>query len=858
MKKLIARRMKTLTAGALSAAMLLSPAAVFAGVDSGEKSADIVVQEAAAEQDTASEQEAASEQMPAQITEDRALAAALEQISEAVLAVYTAATEGVFAEKPEKLLPCRLSIEPATLRLLNFASETVLKTDLSWIEELGIDLIPTVQTKETPYNSRGYIVDPQDPSLEKVDAVLPGLSAVLHVNGKEILTSDMYVDDRIRGAFVSLPELVSGMAMINMDGMFSSLGWNLRNLGIRVMDPSMMSGAYFRTPNDLKKLLPDAELFAMLLESAGQIADNYKPESAQEISLSAGTITQNCTACTGSLTARDGISLLISLMERVSEDETFRNALIDYINGFYTAYSTNPIVQTLLYQYFERSSIWQLYSYAEDTKVTAAILSGDWKFRREDLNERSAAAADGASAEADDPYGENSYEEAYEAEEYSAEEYETEDEDAYHPEDLQIIPGKAYTWEEYQQLPGDTYSLMRRGLLTGEILLTKSRSFGDNLYICFCAAQDELMDEINKLYYTMDRDALVRITTDFTEEGKLAGIGIEPMYEDTSFGRADIVWPAADDGQGLAFTFSQDGQEYFSAAVQAKMAGTDKNVDVQVSEYEETVFTGNCSVKHEDDLDTLSITAQGEGMETFSLNGQKAAEDTKDVYTLNMEVDGERAAYFDGTIDREEGYIDLGLHIPTYAGGEVLFALTGTFDSQSGNGSFEAAFREKQMAGPSVYSWREDGVIEILTDGLKIREDGTFDGSICVGIKRINAERNPIPSGLKLIIGKDYLKIADDSAVYVTLSNLTESEYLDQDASKTRISELWDTATEYYYGRYTGGRRFPEFDTNWNIGYPLNRLLDAGMPADQLKALPIPMDMTNLQYALEDILDDIF
>ena len=43
MRKLKARWMKTLTAGVVSAAMLFSSAAVFAGVESGEKSADSIV-----------------------------------------------------------------------------------------------------------------------------------------------------------------------------------------------------------------------------------------------------------------------------------------------------------------------------------------------------------------------------------------------------------------------------------------------------------------------------------------------------------------------------------------------------------------------------------------------------------------------------------------------------------------------------------------------------------------------------------------------------------------------------------------------------------------------------------------------
>ena len=798
MKKLLTYQGRILTALMLSAVVLFSSVAALAAVD-----ADGI-------KDVSKTDAAASDQAAGPVTEEQALAAAWEQISGALLGVYSALTQEEAASEPEAFPVYRLSIEPATLRLLNFASESVLKVDLSWIKELGIDIVPTLQKETMPYYDGRYIFDPQDPSLPQVETPVPGLGAVLHVNGKEILTSDLYVDDRVRGAYLTLPELVSGEGFINLEDLYRSMSWSLRDHGFWGNDISMLS----RTPDNLKALLPSSELLGMLLESAGEISQYYKPETTKEVTLSAGKASQTCMAYTGSVNARDGISVLLSMMERVSEDEEFRSALIEYINHAYDACYTNMFVQSLLYQSGAGRYVRQLLSEAEEVKIEAAILSGDWKFRQEELNERGSVPVEEASAATEESY-EGSYEE----------ETETEDENAYHPEDIQAIPGKAYTWDELWQLPWwDTYSLMRRGIQNGEVILTEQRSLGDALYLVYSAAQEELTDEVNRMYYSMDRDTSVRITTDFSEKGKLAGIAIEPVYQDTSYGCIDLVWPSSDEDMGLALTLSDEDYEVVSVTAAGHLAEEEQSVDVQVTQYGESVFAGNAALTHDQDQDMLSISAQGEGMPPFLLTGSRKLEDQKEIFSLNIEAEEQQAARLDGFVDHSDGNVDFELHIPAYNDEEVVAALKGNFDAQSGDSSFEASVSQSTRYGLS-----EGIVLGIETDGLKLEGDGSFSGTASVGVKRLNTQDNPIPRGLKLVIGNDRLQIADDSAVYVTLSAIEESEYLSQDELKSRISDMWKTGTENYYSRYMSGRN-SFFNNNWNIGYPINRLLDAGMP----------------------------
>ena len=810
--------MRPLTALFLAVVMTIAPAAASVNADAAEETAV-----SAAENAEAADAAAFSE--------------AWNQLSGALLEVYTAAVQDNSIDYNDISLPSyRLSVNPATLRLLNFASESLIKTDLSWIEELGVDLIPSIQTKQQPYYSGGYY--PGTASMPEIEAVVPGLTAVLHVNGKEILTSDLYVDDRAQGFFVSLPELVSGVQFVNLFNVYQQFYRNLRSSGLR-LEPSSGAGALLRTPKDLSRLLPDEKLMGMILETAGEAAEYYKPLSSEETVFTAKETAEDVTSYTGTIAARDGLSLLLKLLERINEDDALRDALISYINQAYDAYSTNLIIQGLTMQagLYRMIGGMSLQYIADQARVAAAVITGDWKFRREELNSR-----DESVTEEPDFYHEDT---------------ESEAEDVYHPEDIQAVPGRTYTWEEYEDLPYDNFTLMRKGIVNGEVILTENRSLGDNLYIVYKAGYDELTDEINKLYYSVDKDISIQITTGFNQAGKLAGLGIAPAYRGQEAVRADLCWPAGEGGQGLKFTVSEEGQELASAVLDSRITGNGGTVDLEIAEEGERLFAGSCILTREDSGDVFTISAESEETGAFSLTGSRSAEETADVYSLTAESDGRRIAYLDGTAGKK-GDVNFELHIPTYGENEMLAALTGTCDAQSGKGAYELSLSEvRSYPGSSVQS--EQGAVFIETDRLKLNGDGTLSGSISAGIKRLNTEENPIPAGLKLEMnfGRGSVQIADNSAVYVTFAPVSDAAYLNPSEAKSRISDLWDVGSAKYLelvrGRYSG------FGNNWNIAYPVNRLLDAGMPADFLKAvIPQEMSLEDIGGMMEDFLDDIF
>ena len=374
---------KTVTAAVLAAVMLIAPAGAAV-------SADAVA-----------------------VTEETALSEAWNQISSVLKTVYAAGIKGSYVDLSSLELPAyRLSINPAALRLLNFASESLIRTDLSWISELGVDFVPTFQTKTRPYSNGYYSLI----SRMETEEMIPGFSAVLHINGKEIVTSDLYVDDRMQGLFVSLPELVSGEQFVSLYNFYRSAFRNLQYSPFGNIQPSAGLGSFLRAPRDMDRLLPDEELMEIILDSAGGISEYYKPAASEEKTVTALAASEKVTSYTGSITLRDGLSLLLKLMERAKEDEDFRNRLIAYIDDAYSAFMTNPYVQTMimqagLYKFFGMS----LYNIGEQTQIQASILTGSWKFRREELNDRSESMIEEPA--------------------YYNEDTESGEEDAYHPEE---------------------------------------------------------------------------------------------------------------------------------------------------------------------------------------------------------------------------------------------------------------------------------------------------------------------------------------------------------------------------------------------------------------------------------------
>ena len=859
MKRKTPSLLKSLVCAVLSATVALCPAASYL----------------ASEPETAAEETAAAEVATRADSDDAlseadagAFEEAWNQLSQIILDNYrTALSKNDSAAEMGIFQANRLTVEPAALRLLNLLSETVLKTDLSWIEELGIDFIPTVQTETVPVYNGYRMID--------ADTFIPGLSAVLHVNGKKIITSDVFVNNRNQMLCLTLPELVSGEAVTALprSSLSYSAGQYLRQIGIFVNSPEQIPDQISRLPQDLSRLIPDPDLMEMILESAGGLSEYYQPESTEQVLVSADDISEECTAYTGKINIRDSMSLLPVLLERAEEDEAFRDALKEYLSDLYALNFTNQILSGILWRAGLGSYLNDFRHFAEDAQVMAALFSGGWKFRNEELNQR------GSSGEAAKPAAVAEAKEAVESEE--EETFETEDENAFHPEDIQAIPGKAYTWEEYQQLPDDTLSLLRRGLMGGSVILTGDRSIGDDIFICYEAMKDLLMEQISILQEETDPEADCAITTKFNSSGKLTGLCLGLLYAESELGRVEFGWPVSDADKGFAAAVSGGGQDVGSVIVKSRNTETDKEFCITMSEggepaasfiwsdikedqnrhlhaeaiqhqpYEETLFSGDLELTREEDLDTLTVSLQGgEEVGTVLLSGQRTSEADTDLYSMNLDYNGSSMATLEGSIDKAAGTVSFEMEIPTDDRFTMTASLSGSFEPATGNGSYEVSLSENSNWSYYQGAERELLSYDIETEGLKRKKDGSFSGTVSVGITGTGQEVNPIPNGMKLVFGNDMVQIADDSAVYMTFSKLDESEYLTSEEAKERIAASWERTNNAVYSYHRG----QGFGSNWNIAFLLNRLMDAGMPADQFSNLPIPLDMSDLRYELEDLL----
>ena len=823
-------KMRRLTAAFVTAAMILSPA--------GGVYAD-----------------------PVPVTEETAFSAAWDEISGVLLDTYTAAHKAVSSVPGDEDLPAyRLSIEPDALKLLGFASESLIKTDLSWIDEIGIDLLPSIQNIEYTY----YYYN--GPATQEV--WLPGLCAALHVNGKEILTADIINELGGGYACVKLPELVGGSYYTEMSSAYSGL----ENL-FSFMYGSFDRQNFVRTILESDKLLPDPELFGMILETAGSLSEIYTPEEAGEKDLSAGDVSEKVMSYTGRIRAKDLISVLYAFMDRLDQDEEFRNAVISCVDGFYELLENNYFLKNLL-QYSGANYIYRIAGGDGYAAAYAALLTGNWKFADESLNqteeqagadsaeeaasaaaesmeETASAAADSAEEAASTEAAVSAVEAAFEDNSGSAYEAESdgealsdegtessEEDRGTKVEDITLKPGREYSWEEVNSNMKDVF-LMLQGIADGSIILTGDQSAGNNIYTVYRKAYSQIRDALSDLAEETDETAALKITTAFDAQQKLKGISLDPVMaweeaaqaaededgeaprsgissapeEEESHGGVSLVWPESGEGKAVSFEIHTPWETVASVLVQAL-----------ADSFKAELYTGEIG--------------------TMCLSGEKTAGEDGDVYTARLSENEETAAWFEGNVVADGTGIDLSLHIPRYDNRETKARLTGSYDAESGKGSFKLVISDGSTGYPENLYQSERAAFVIETDRLRAKKDGTLTGKVSVSQTGKSAMYSPVPQGMKLIFdfGKGQAAVADSSSTYLTFSR-TEKPVISEKKAKNRIRKAWEDGMA------------PGFGRNWNFAYPLSRLLKAGMPEDLLNGLPLTMEeITDL---IEDLMYDL-
>lgn len=149
-----------------------------------------------------------------------------------------------------------LEIEPATLRLLNVASEAVIKADASWIKSLFVDLIPG----ETEWT---FMPEDSEYNYEPATILAQGMIGRLSLNGEPIVETGISMNDR--GFVLAIPGLVSGGYSSYMD----------QRTALAVNDA-------IRAFIHRADLLPSAETVAKVLETLGLFAQDFHLEGVEE------------------------------------------------------------------------------------------------------------------------------------------------------------------------------------------------------------------------------------------------------------------------------------------------------------------------------------------------------------------------------------------------------------------------------------------------------------------------------------------------------------------------------------------------------------------------------------------------
>ncbi len=202
-----------------------------------------------------------------------------------------------------------LEIEPATLRLLNVASEAVIKADSSWIKSLYVDLIPgeTDLTFVSEYNEYNY---------EPITIQAQGMAARLCLNEYPVLEAGLSMNER--GLTLALPGVVDGGYSLSTD----------ERTALTINDA-------LRAFMHCADLLPSAETVAKVVETLEQFTRNFQPEEIEEGP--AGSYYDNVYTTVrfykGTLSSKKLLETLSYIMELLEGDETLKGQISHMFKG---------------------------------------------------------------------------------------------------------------------------------------------------------------------------------------------------------------------------------------------------------------------------------------------------------------------------------------------------------------------------------------------------------------------------------------------------------------------------------------------------------------------------------------------
>lgn len=692
----------------------------------------------------------------------------------------------------EKQPGYRISVEPDALRLLNFVSNSTLKVDTSWIKELGVDMIPAAQfltvtdenlAENAPTRTKKYLV--------------PGFSTVLHVNGEEIVAADTWMDLRRRAVLTALPELVNGTVSYDIPNLLESVK-KLPLPDIVTYDPMSFLNSVFNLPYEQRKLLPDPVIMENVLDAAADcMTTHYVPENTDEnATLTTGPVSEPCTAFTGSVAAKDLPYILVLLQEKLDQDPDFRDALINYLDGVDQYIEANPSMQYLLSYYTNVS----LYRLIMDTKLTAALMSGEWTFAEEEADNQPVSSgeteSDAENAVPEPPRMQSSF----------------------------FKPGIEYSIEEIR---GDSKVLtdMLYDYSSGDIRLTSGRRFGSSLACLYDNGAFDIEQTVNDMIDTMDDSLSLRFTNFYDENDESDGFNFAPVEDGEELFSVHIALPEDQKSGAILLDIRELDESVITFCIGRNSLSMQGSLLIKDLIEAEAVFNQDWHAH----TVSLHVNAEGESFGTFSAKGVSAMKDRDNILSLEAALNGNELATFNGTVG-DNGDVDFKVMIPSSSGNDdVLLRLKGALDKETGKGRYRASYSEFYSSGTRSYPFERDSVLietdQFVWDILEIPS-----GKVSITPGESILQRTNIPQNLKLVLDFDEnaCRIADDSCVYVSLTQIDEG-VISREEVAARIRKLWDA-------------RLLSMGDNWNFAYPINRLLKAGMPADLLRDLPVTLE----------------
>ena len=852
--------------------------------------------------------ESMAEELPdraAAAEEKGSFAEVWQQISEALLKGY--AQLRAIPEAMSEIAPvdsaCRISLDPDALNILGLASETMLKTDLSWVEEIGIDVVSVTEEYERP----NYALYNPASGTGVVNStyMAPGLSAVLHVNGTEIVTADALMDEANQMFRLRLPELVSGeyMDMSSMQEYISSIRQAASESGLYFNSYTPMNTAW-QIRKGLVRLLPETGLVRDVLATEEPFFESIETTGEEETVLAAGSVSEECRQVTGLIRARDVAEAARLLLDRIENDPDFREEVISYLDTYYDEFtrggynqlfmSAQSLMRTTGYGGGASEWLYYLNPYYTDQRLTlmTAVLTGKWEFR------------EGAVEEA----ARRIEEEEEEAEENGEEESQ---EDAYDLRMLTVRPGMALTRAAYEALPSEQLSLLRKAIAKGDILLAEEYSFGEKLYVAYSYYAEDLRAGIEEAAGDIPENIYLELTASLDGGEKLVGLHAEGLLmleeEDRSSSAAEeaedgslremmrmplftAAWPEEDGNRALLLmldaglgdstetgllieALKEDGskkqeinasctvfgREYFTAQILSDPDEGLQSLEAKAQDgYGDPLF--DIHARHitdeESGTERFDVTAAEPGSEqaVFALNVSKTPEETKDIWTGQAVSEGRTLGSLDGYYDWANGETSFTVTEEIDEDVSLVGSLAGTIDLESGDGDLHVTVKDANHYGDyysslyGAYSTTQLD-IDISAEGIRVLSDGKLSGKVSISgdLSGDNVE-NAIPKGLTLFLDLDgqSVKVGDASGTYISITALSESEYMPYARAHERIRGMClDEDVRMRYSRRSGNG----LDDNWNVLLPINRLLKAGMPQDFLKELSTNEE---LQEILED------